>query len=92
MTENDIGATVIMKTRNAILLSLLLILIHGAPVTGKPVPVSTAPSLTNPPRGLNDSSPEAITFRFLLEKGDVLTVDGLHNFPGSNRALVRAEW
>ncbi|HBS06549.1 MAG TPA: hypothetical protein DEA96_16390 [Leptospiraceae bacterium] len=79
MTENDIGATVIMKTRNAILLSLLLILIHGAPVTGKPVPVSTAPSLTNPPRGLNDSSPEAITFRFLLEKGDVLTVDKIQD-------------
>ena len=79
MTENDIGAIVIMKTRNAILFSSILILMHISGVTGKPVPVSQSPSLTNSPRGLNESTEETVHFRFKLSTGDVLTVDKIQD-------------
>ena len=109
MTENDIGPTLPMKTRNAILfssiqipggktpaprriarfrsmgtgglLSLAFVVLFMAvgPVFGEPVPVSQGPSLTNPPRGLNDESPSEVQFRFELSRGDVLTVDKIQD-------------
>ncbi|MCB1139917.1 MAG: OmpA family protein [Leptospiraceae bacterium] len=66
-----------MKTRIAILFSLIFLAL-SVPVIGDPVQISRTPSLTNPPRGLLEQE-STQSFRFLLEKGDVLTVDKIQD-------------
>ncbi|MCB1305981.1 MAG: hypothetical protein KDK37_16955, partial [Leptospiraceae bacterium] len=64
-----------MKTKNAMILSLL---IGPLALLADPVQVSNRVSLTNPTRAV-ESEQSAATFRFDLKKGDVLTVDKLQD-------------